>query len=136
MKKVLFYTKRILAFLLIICGCVGLLSRWPIISIAVLSAGICMLDSFFALFRLHGKAWRIVLPLLCLLLGVSAVFLPKRKIEVVFPPDDHSVVYTTPGGSKYHYTKNCAGKNAEAKTMELVLIEKYTPCGKCTKEGV
>lgn len=41
-----------------------------------------------------------------------------------------STVYITPTGSKYHYSKDCAGKNAIKKNLSEVKGS-YNPCKKC-----
>lgn len=41
-----------------------------------------------------------------------------------------SIVYITPTGSKYHYSKSCAGKNAIQKNLSEVKGS-YDPCKKC-----
>ena len=42
------------------------------------------------------------------------------------------IVYSTPSGSKYHYSSNCAGKRSFAITMQEALNHSLTPCQKCT----
>ena len=41
-----------------------------------------------------------------------------------------TVVYITPTGKKYHYSKSCAGKNAIATTLSKAK-QSYGPCKKC-----
>ncbi len=41
-----------------------------------------------------------------------------------------ATVYITPNGKKYHYSKNCAGKNAMARDLDDVQGN-YGPCKKC-----
>lgn len=44
--------------------------------------------------------------------------------------DNSRTVYITPSGSKYHYSRSCAGDNAIQKTLNEVK-NTYGPCGKC-----
>lgn len=46
--------------------------------------------------------------------------------------DNSRTVYTTPYGKKYHYSKSCAGKNANP-TTENAAKKSYDPCKKCAK---
>lgn len=41
-------------------------------------------------------------------------------------------VYTTPTGSKYHFSKSCAGKNAIERSLDEVK-DTYEPCKKCAQ---
>ena len=43
------------------------------------------------------------------------------------------VVYVTPTGEKYHFSKECAGENAQKTTYKDVLAYEYQPCGKCVE---
>lgn len=45
--------------------------------------------------------------------------------------DKERKVYITPSGSKYHYDKNCAGKNAGEATVDEN-SDRYSACKKCT----
>lgn len=42
-------------------------------------------------------------------------------------------VYTTPSGKRYHYSSQCAGKNARATTKDQAESQGLTPCEKCAK---
>lgn len=46
--------------------------------------------------------------------------------------DKGKIVYVTPHGKKYHYDKNCAGKNT-TETTENLAIPNYEPCKRCTR---
>lgn len=46
--------------------------------------------------------------------------------------DNSRTVYTTPNGKKYHYSKECAGKNAKT-TTENSAKKHYSPCKKCVE---
>lgn len=46
---------------------------------------------------------------------------------------DGKVVYVTPTGEKYHFSKSCAGENAIATTFWDVRQYEYEPCGKCAQ---
>lgn len=42
-----------------------------------------------------------------------------------------NTVYVTPTGKRYHYSKNCAGKNGKATTLQNAKARGLTPCAKC-----
>ena len=42
-----------------------------------------------------------------------------------------STVYVTPTGKRYHYSKDCAGKNGKATTLQNAKARGLTPCQKC-----
>lgn len=46
--------------------------------------------------------------------------------------DNSEKVYITPTGSKYHYSKDCAGKNAMERSLDSVK-NSYGPCKKCAQ---
>lgn len=46
--------------------------------------------------------------------------------------DNSEKVYITPTGSKYHYSKECAGKNAIERSLDSVK-NSYGPCKKCAQ---
>lgn len=46
--------------------------------------------------------------------------------------DNSRTVYITPSGSKYHYSKSCAGDNAMERTLNEVK-DAYDPCKKCAQ---
>ena len=46
-------------------------------------------------------------------------------------PDAPAVVYITPTGKRYHYSSDCAGKNASPSTLQQALAKGLTPCQKC-----
>lgn len=46
--------------------------------------------------------------------------------------DNSRTVYITPSGSKYHYSKSCAGDNAMERTLNEVK-DTYDPCKKCAQ---
>lgn len=46
--------------------------------------------------------------------------------------DNSEKVYITPTGSKYHYSKDCAGKNAIERSLDSVK-NSYGPCKKCAQ---
>lgn len=46
--------------------------------------------------------------------------------------DTSRTVYITPSGSKYHYSKSCAGDNAIERTLNEVK-DAYEPCKKCAQ---
>lgn len=43
------------------------------------------------------------------------------------------IVYVTPSGKRYHYSKSCAGNNAKETTMDEAIAAGKTPCGTCAK---
>ncbi len=54
------------------------------------------------------------------------------KIEIKVKEKDTSrIVYVTPYGEKYHFSKSCAGKNASKTTLNNAKTYK-DPCKKCT----
>ena len=42
-----------------------------------------------------------------------------------------NTVYVTPTGKRYHYSKDCAGKNGKATTLQNAKARGLTPCAKC-----
>ena len=42
-----------------------------------------------------------------------------------------NTVYVTPTGKRYHYSKECAGKNGTATTLQNAKARGLTPCSKC-----
>lgn len=46
---------------------------------------------------------------------------------------ESKVVYVTPSGKRYHYSKSCAGKNAKETTLDEAVAAGKTPCGTCAK---
>lgn len=42
-----------------------------------------------------------------------------------------NTVYVTPTGKRYHYSKDCAGKNGTAVTLQNAQSRGFTPCAKC-----
>lgn len=42
-----------------------------------------------------------------------------------------NTVYVTPTGKRYHYSKECAGKNGTATTLQNAKARGLTPCAKC-----
>lgn len=47
--------------------------------------------------------------------------------------NNNRTVYITPTGKRYHYSSECAGKNAEATTKDKAEHQGFTPCQKCVK---
>lgn len=47
---------------------------------------------------------------------------------------DSKIVYVTPSGKRYHYSKSCAGNNAKETTMDEAIAAGKTPCGTCAKK--
>ncbi|MDD6021919.1 MAG: hypothetical protein PUB94_04630 [Oscillospiraceae bacterium] len=56
----------------------------------------------------------------------------KEKTTAEESSADKNTVYITPTGSRYHFSKRCAGKNA-IKTDIASAKEKYSPCQRCVK---
>ena len=56
----------------------------------------------------------------------------EKKTEKETKKDKSRTVYTTPYGKKYHYSKECAGKNAIKHTLNEVKGA-YGPCKKCAQ---
>ena len=56
-----------------------------------------------------------------------------KEIEEEEYEDDHSVVYATKSGKRYHYSSSCAGENSFAITIEEASKHSLTPCKKCVK---
>ena len=46
--------------------------------------------------------------------------------------NDSSIVYVTPSGKKYHFSKTCPGKNAKPITLEEAITSGRDACKKCT----
>lgn len=46
---------------------------------------------------------------------------------------DQNTVYVTPTGKRYHYSKDCAGKNGTAATLQQAQARGLTPCAKCAQ---
>ena len=55
---------------------------------------------------------------------------PENNEEI--SPEPFSV-YRTPSGKKYHYDKNCGGKNSYETTLSEAVSQGLTPCSKCAK---
>lgn len=56
---------------------------------------------------------------------------PEEEIVETEEIDNSRTVYVTPYGSKYHYSKSCAGSNA-IETTENSAKYSHDPCKKCT----
>ena len=65
----------------------------------------------------------------------------KQEISEIKKPAKNTVnnsvttsrtVYTTPSGKKYHYSRECAEKNAKATTESSAKVS-YNPCKKCVE---
>lgn len=52
----------------------------------------------------------------------------KKAIE-----DEQTIVYVTPKGKKYHYSKTCPGKNAKEVSLEEAISGGKDACKKCVK---
>ena len=130
----IYIAKQTLAVMLIIAGgCTIWL--WPIPAILMLCAGVCTLQSFWKLLKLPMLLqWG--LPVLLLILCALSLLLYRSTPTVTAFPERNEIpdtVYVTESGTKYHYSKKCAGKNATAWSMELAKSEQYKPCGSCCK---
>lgn len=55
----------------------------------------------------------------------------KPAIDVNNDSNKYEGVYRTPSGKRYHFNKNCGGKNSYEITMEEALNAGLTPCAKC-----
>lgn len=63
----------------------------------------------------------------------EAVSKKVKEIEEEEYVDDHSVVYATNSGKRYHYSPSCAGENSFAITMQEAAKHSLSPCKKCVK---
>lgn len=62
----------------------------------------------------------------------TAVTTTERETTESTTKDTSRTVYITPSGSKYHYSKSCAGDNAIETTLNQVK-DSYEPCKKCAQ---
>ena len=54
--------------------------------------------------------------------------------EMIKDPDSNSgVVYRTPNGKRYHFSKTCGGKTSYEVTFDDAVSSGLTPCKKCVK---
>ncbi len=79
---------------------------------------------------------KVIAVIAAIVICVAAVFFVKTfsdnsKITPSSSPTE-GIVYLTPTGKKYHYSKNCAGDNAIKTTLEIAIEEGKQPCAKCT----
>ena len=61
----------------------------------------------------------------------------KASASVTVPAVQENVVtdgvFVTPTGSRYHFDKDCGGKNSKPTTLEDATKLGYTPCQKCAQ---
>lgn len=53
--------------------------------------------------------------------------------EETMPTFTGRIVYKTPDGERYHYDRDCAGKNARELHLDEAKYWGYRPCGTCVK---
>ena len=136
MRKLLLITRNIAAVIMIMQGCVGFWSRHIPTGISFLLAGICTLQSFWALLGSKARILKAALPILLTAIGIGYLFVPKESVTTAFPVTiirEQTTVYVTPSGTKYHYKQNCAGEAATQIQKDTALQNGYAPCAKCVK---
>ncbi len=127
MNQSLHYIRIILGWAWIAAGCVGIWA-FPLTSaLLFLAAGIFLL-------WIRQSILRSVLSLLAI--GGAVIWLCRPEKVINYKPvfsdttEEIQTVYLTPTGTKYHYSKSCAGKNAIPTSKEDA-VKGHGPCGSC-----
>lgn len=55
------------------------------------------------------------------------------ETETLADKTESKIVYVTPSGKRYHYSKSCAGKNAQETSLDEAIAAGKTPCGTCAR---
>jgi len=137
MPKTIQLTRNILGSIWIVVGAIGMWWKHPLLAAMVLLSGICLLPSLYNLIPFKIKWLSILLPTCCILITVLLYFFipPSTTVTTAFPPTekDTTYCYVTPKGTRYHFTRSCAGKyNVRLETKKAAELG-YTPCVSCCK---
>ncbi len=132
-------TKHLLSLVgavLMLAGCVGMWTRYPLIAVGVLLIGVSLQPALYTLLPLKRKAWRFILPVFCFLwIGAYILWLPQKSpvvTEFIGRNDPPAFVYISKSGERYHYTQSCAGDGVRRARFAYAEEQNLKPCQNCT----
>lgn len=138
LKHILQLTRNIIGCLFIIIGAIGIWSLYPIQATILLLLGISILPALYKLLPFKAKGLPIFLAMFFAVLLICSIWaIPKdSQVHAVFKEEqvDTSVCFVTPTGTRYHYSKKCAGEHAEQIKTSQAITDSYTACGTCVKK--